>query len=297
MYLQFGRANASSNSSTVDCHIWSETNGKPGTILHTETLNIADIIALAGNVTVMFASPVSVSGAFYIGCDIDYTTPGDTVALVSNSDGDQNGATAWEQWGDGNWYPFDDQSSWGLEIGLAAHPIIDEMEASVSPSAPSIASGGSVQITATASVPTATFNWSPTTGLSCSNCANPIASPGTTTEYTLTVTDPSVDCTLDLPVTVDVVPVGLVDNLLGHEVKVYPNPNTGTFNLEFSLDRKSDLDIAVYNNTGQKIYHEALDRFTGDYRKGINLEFVPAGIYHLRITEGNQSYDRKLIFQ
>ena len=33
-----------------------------------------------------------------------------------------------------------------------------------------------------------TYSWAPATGLSCTNCQNPIASPLTTTTYTLTVT-------------------------------------------------------------------------------------------------------------
>lgn len=36
-----------------------------------------------------------------------------------------------------------------------------------------------------------TYSWSPTTGLSCTTCAQPVASPTTNTSYTLTVTSPS----------------------------------------------------------------------------------------------------------
>ncbi|MDQ3143154.1 MAG: PKD domain-containing protein [Bacteroidota bacterium] len=34
-----------------------------------------------------------------------------------------------------------------------------------------------------------TYTWSPSTGLSCSDCPNPIANPGSTTEYHVTITD------------------------------------------------------------------------------------------------------------
>ncbi len=50
----------------------------------------------------------------------------------------------------------------------------------------SICSGSSVQLTATGA---ATYNWSPTSGLSCGNCPNPTASPTTTTVYTITGVD------------------------------------------------------------------------------------------------------------
>jgi gliding motility-associated-like protein len=41
----------------------------------------------------------------------------------------------------------------------------------------------------TGNVPPFTYNWSPATGLSCTTCANPVASPTGTTSYILTVTD------------------------------------------------------------------------------------------------------------
>ncbi len=56
------------------------------------------------------------------------------------------------------------------------------------------ASGGNVQLTATASPSTAGgtitgYSWSPATGLSNAAIANPVASPAATTTYTVTVTD------------------------------------------------------------------------------------------------------------
>ncbi len=50
-----------------------------------------------------------------------------------------------------------------------------------------------------------TYSWSPTTGLSCSTCANPTASPTETTTYTVTVTD---NCGTDILTEQVVVGVG-----------------------------------------------------------------------------------------
>ena len=56
-----------------------------------------------------------------------------------------------------------------------------------------IAAGGSVEIggtpTGSGGVGTLTYSWTPTTDLSDSNIANPTASPGDDTTYTVTVTD------------------------------------------------------------------------------------------------------------
>ncbi|MEW6470616.1 MAG: hypothetical protein AB1458_17025, partial [Bacteroidota bacterium] len=50
----------------------------------------------------------------------------------------------------------------------------------------SICIGNSTTLSATG---TGTFVWSPSTGLSCTTCTNPVANPTSTTNYTLTITD------------------------------------------------------------------------------------------------------------
>lgn len=297
MRIIFGQAVAASANSTVDAHIWSDNGGSPGTILHTETINIQNIINVAGDMTVMFTNPVAVSGAFYVGIDVDYSVAGDTVALINNTDGDQAAATAWEQWSDNSWYAYDDASAWGLAVGNGAHPIVSGMTASISPAAPTIPNGGNVALTATSSAAGATYSWSPSTGLSCTNCANPTASPTTTTTYTCTFTDPAANCTTTVDVTVTVTGVGIEDGLFDGEISAYPNPSNGSFMLEFTQHDIKDLDISVFNNLGQKVYNETLEGFAGDYRKGIELSSIPAGIYHLRITDGETGYFQKLIFE
>jgi gliding motility-associated-like protein len=55
-----------------------------------------------------------------------------------------------------------------------------------------------------------TYNWSPATALSCSNCANPVASPTTTTTYTVTGTDAN-GCSNTDNVTVNLHPQPVID--------------------------------------------------------------------------------------
>ncbi len=54
-------------------------------------------------------------------------------------------------------------------------------------------------------------SWTPTTGLSCSFCPNPEASPSVTTVYTITVLDPQVGCEITDTLVVTVIPQGSVD--------------------------------------------------------------------------------------
>jgi hypothetical protein len=54
----------------------------------------------------------------------------------------------------------------------------------------SFCAGGSVALNATSSG-ASSYTWSPATGLSCTNCPNPVASPTSTTVYTVTANFPS----------------------------------------------------------------------------------------------------------
>jgi len=72
----------------------------------------------------------------------------------------------------------------------------------VVPASPAICAGQSTQLQASGGT---TYVWTPATGLSNANIANPVANPTATTIYTLSVTDIN-NCSSDTPVTVTVNP-------------------------------------------------------------------------------------------
>src|ERR1700677_1119286 len=61
----------------------------------------------------------------------------------------------------------------------------------------------SLTISASGGIAPYTYSWAPPTGLSCTNCQNPIATPTITTSYTVTVTDNN-GCTVTAKVRVKV---------------------------------------------------------------------------------------------
>jgi gliding motility-associated-like protein len=74
---------------------------------------------------------------------------------------------------------------------------------SASPTVMGICAGGSVNLTASG---VTTYSWSPATGLSCTTCPNPTATPSTTTTYTVTGTN-QYGCTSTATVFINVQPL------------------------------------------------------------------------------------------
>ena len=74
---------------------------------------------------------------------------------------------------------------------------------------------------------------------------------------------------------------------------VYPNPNKGTFTVDFSrVSSLEEFSVAVFNINGQLVYHTT----TSQNQLEINLSNV-TGIYFLKVSSGEQAINKKLIVQ
>lgn len=75
----------------------------------------------------MLNNPVSVSSDFALGFDMTGLAAGDTVGLVTSTDGDAGGADlAWEQWSDNTWHSFLDPNNWNLDLDMFILAIVDQ---------------------------------------------------------------------------------------------------------------------------------------------------------------------------
>ncbi len=113
----------------------------------------------------------------------------------------------------------------------------------------SICPGESIQIGLT---PQADFiySWTPTTGLSNPNIANPIASPGSTTSYTLTISSPLCTYTAEGSLTITVSPQADADAgpdqyiCLGESIQIGSTPVPGYTYVWSPATGVSDINIA-----------------------------------------------------
>ena len=144
--------------------------------------------------------------------------------------------------------------------------IIDEVTVYVSdeninfPKDEEICTGGEVQLTIDGGI---AYDWSPTTGLSCSDCPNPVATPSATTSYTVTVTDingceiiGNITVTVSENIVVDAgenitACVGDTISLLGTGADIYSwSPNTGLSCTECATPTLIVTDSITYTLTG-----------------------------------------------
>lgn len=165
-------------------------------------------------------------------------------------------------------------------------------EISVIPQNATITAGDSIQLTASGGI---TYLWSPASGLSCTDCVSPIASPSVTTTYTVTGTD-AAGCANTALVTIT------VEERCG-EVFIptifSPNGNGPIQNETLCIEGNCirELVYEVYNRWGQQIFQtQSIDScWDGTF----NGKPVDAGAYVYRaviiLNDGNTKEESGII--
>lgn len=126
--IAFGAASASTSNSVATISLWDNTGtgGTPGAIIGSKTVLISTIksnISSQLYTLVDFGNSVTLTGNFYAGIRLN-STPGDTVAIITNNNGDANPNTAWEQWSDNSWHTYSETNTWNLAVNHSIHPIV-----------------------------------------------------------------------------------------------------------------------------------------------------------------------------
>jgi len=141
--------------------------------------------------------------------------------------------------------------------------------------------GNSTVISASGGV---SYQWSPSTGLSCTNCPNPTATPVATTQYCATVTDAD-GCSGTACVTV------FVDSECGQ--LFVPNafsPNNDGQNDQlciYGIECISEVQFAVYDRWGEKVFETTDPGICWDGTFRGELMNTAVFVYHLQAVTLN----------
>ncbi|MEM6269895.1 MAG: PKD domain-containing protein [Bacteroidota bacterium] len=136
LYFFGSKESPTPNTSRIIATVWDATGtgGTPGAVLATQDVFFSQIDTSGALTSVTFPNTISTNGNFYVGFQLIYQ-PGDTVGLVTNSQGQTVPATAWELFSGGTtWVPFDDTLSWGLQVSLGIF-VVQAVEADFNQSA------------------------------------------------------------------------------------------------------------------------------------------------------------------
>lgn len=123
-YIKFGFAYNTTNPE-IAIALWSLGTIKPSMLLASKTIPLSEIIKDIENdreTFVQFDSSIKVTKGYFMGVILP-TNAGDTVALMSNTNGDTNPGVAWEQWSDNIWHAYSEPNCWGINISNAIYPL------------------------------------------------------------------------------------------------------------------------------------------------------------------------------
>jgi hypothetical protein len=86
----------------------------------------------------------------------------------------------------------------------------------------------------------------------------------------------------------------VISNLIIEDLTVFPNPNQGLFNIRFELPGREDVQINIFNSSGQLIKEMNLVDFEDYFEQRFDLGSNPAGTYFLMIRQGEEVITRKI---
>jgi hypothetical protein len=81
------------------------------------------------------------------------------------------------------------------------------------------------------------------------------------------------------------------------EVKVFPNPATGQFNITFNVGKAADIQLRVTDLNGKEVYAEKFINYSGKFEKEIKAANLSTGTYIVEIQTGNEKNSIQVVMQ
>jgi hypothetical protein len=81
------------------------------------------------------------------------------------------------------------------------------------------------------------------------------------------------------------------------EVTISPNPNQGSFKINFTEPKSDYADIHIFDITGKLIVEQRMMLSSGNTTKEISLKDVPNGLYFLQSSCGGQTVYKKIVIE
>jgi hypothetical protein len=139
------------------------------------------------------------------------------------------------------------------------------------------------------------YSWTPSSGLSCNNCANPIASPASSSVYSVTGKNQS-GCVTAASIEINVNTCVGVDDIEEDLVKViYPMPVTEK--LKVALTVAGEVKVFLFNALGQQVKDSRDIKYEKQNLVSLDVSELTAGIYLLEVSTLTQKSLLRVVIQ
>ena len=80
------------------------------------------------------------------------------------------------------------------------------------------------------------------------------------------------------------------------DFRLYPNPNSGSFTVEFTSDSANDVEVLVHDMRGRQILSKSYEN-SGMFSGSINLGNVETGVYMVTVQDGSRKEVKRIVVQ
>lgn len=77
--------------------------------------------------------------------------------------------------------------------------------------------------------------------------------------------------------------------------QVYPNPTSGLFTMEIQQATRSKVEIVITDALGRTLFTETKQGNGGEFVHNIDISSYSAGVYFVRVNDGQNTYSQKLV--
>jgi hypothetical protein len=90
---------------------------------------------------------------------------------------------------------------------------------------------------------------------------------------------------------------GIVEANSVYDISIYPNPNSGEFQIICGVESQKEGSFKVIDYLGRSLNYAESKRFSGKIEKTMQLTGLPSGIYKLIVTIDNETITKNIVIQ
>ena len=87
-----------------------------------------------------------------------------------------------------------------------------------------------------------------------------------------------------------------VENFSISNLAIYPNPNNGNFNIQFTSNSSNEINVGVHDMRGREIFAKKYSN-NGLFNENLQLSNVQSGIYLVTIQDGSSKVTKKIVIE